>query len=54
MRKALLFNFLLEATIIASIAIVLMLIVRRCFRRQLGNKPLCLLGCLSLFVSCAR
>ncbi|MBE5815233.1 MAG: M56 family metallopeptidase [Clostridiales bacterium] len=40
MRKALLFNFLLEATIIASIAIVLMLIVRKCFRKQLGNKAI--------------
>ncbi len=38
MRKALLFNFLLEATIIASIAILLMLLVRKLFRKQLGNR----------------
>lgn len=37
MRTALIYNFLLEANIIASIAIVLMLIVRKFLRKQLGN-----------------
>lgn len=38
MRTATIYNFLLEANLMASIAIVLMLIVRKCFRRQLGNR----------------
>lgn len=38
MRKAVIFNFLLEATIIASIAILLMLLVRKLFRKQLGSR----------------
>ncbi len=38
MRKAVIFNFLLEATIIASIAILLMMLVRRLFRKQLGSR----------------
>ncbi|MBP3650764.1 MAG: M56 family metallopeptidase [Clostridia bacterium] len=40
MRKAVLFNFLLEATIIASIAIVLMLIIRKVLRKQLGSRAI--------------
>ena len=38
MRKAVIYNYLLEATIIASIAIVLMLILRRLLRKQLGSR----------------
>lgn len=38
MRKAMIYNYLLEATIIASIAIVLMLILRRLLRKQLGSR----------------
>lgn len=37
MRTAPIYNFIIEATITASIAIALMLIVRQCFRKQLGN-----------------
>lgn len=40
MRTALIYNFLLEATIIASIGIVLMLIIRKLFRKQLGNRAI--------------
>lgn len=40
MRKAMLYNFLLEATIIASIAIVLMLLVRKFFRKWLGSRAI--------------
>ncbi len=41
MRTAAIYNFLLESTIIASIAIVLMLLVRKFFRRQLGSRVIC-------------
>ncbi len=40
MRTALIYNFLLESTIIASIAILLMLILRKCLGKQLGRKAL--------------
>ncbi len=42
MRKAPIFNFLLEATVIASIGILLLIIVRKLFRKQLGSRVLCL------------
>lgn len=42
MRTALVYNFLLEANIMASIAILLMLPIRRFLRKPLGNKALCL------------
>ena len=41
MRTALLYNFLIEANIMASIAILLMILLRRFFRRPLGNGALC-------------
>lgn len=41
MRTALLYNFLIEANIMASIAIVLMAALRRFLRRPLGNGCLC-------------
>ena len=41
MRTALIYNFLIEATIIAGIAVLLMIPVRKFFRKQLGNKALC-------------
>lgn len=41
MRTAAIYNFLLESTIIASIAILLMIPVRRFFRRALGSRALC-------------
>ena len=41
MRTALIYNFLIEANIIAGIAILLMILVRKFFRKQLGNKALC-------------
>ncbi|MDD3335245.1 MAG: M56 family metallopeptidase [Eubacteriales bacterium] len=40
MRTATVYNFLLEANLMASIAVVLMIIVRKCFRRSLGNKAI--------------
>ena len=40
MRTATLYNFLLEANIIAGIAILLMLLIRRLLRRQLGNRAI--------------
>lgn len=40
MRTAILYNFLLEANIMASIAIVLMMVLRRFFRKPLGNTAL--------------
>ena len=40
MRTAILYNFLLEANIMASIAIVLMMSLRRFFRKPLGNTAL--------------
>ncbi len=42
MRTALLFNFLIESTIMACIAILLMMILRRTLRKPLGNKAICL------------
>lgn len=41
MRTALLYNFLIEANIMASIAILLMMGLRRFLRRPLGNGALC-------------
>ena len=41
MRSATLFNFLIEANIMASIAIVLMIPLRKFLRGQLGNSALC-------------
>ena len=41
MRTATLYNFLLEANIMASIAIVLMLAVRKFLRKPLGNRAIC-------------
>lgn len=41
MRTALIYNFLIEANIMASIAIVLMMALRRFLRRPLGNSALC-------------
>jgi len=41
MRTAVVYNFLLEATLMASIAILLMIPVRAFFRRQLGSRTLC-------------
>ena len=38
MRTAVLYNFLLEANVMASIAIVLMTVVRKLLRKQLGNR----------------
>ncbi len=40
MRTATFYNFLIEANIMASIAIILMLVVRRFFRKQLGNRAI--------------
>lgn len=41
MRTAVIYNYLIEATIIAGIAILLMIPVRKFFRKQLGNKAIC-------------
>ena len=41
MRTAVLYNFLLEATIIASIAILLMIPIRKFLRKYLGSGVLC-------------
>lgn len=41
MRTAMLYNFLIEANIMASIAIVLMMVLRKCLRRTLGNSCIC-------------
>ncbi|MCQ2454000.1 MAG: M56 family metallopeptidase [Clostridia bacterium] len=41
MRTAILHNFLIEATMMASIAIILMMILRKTLRRPLGNNALC-------------
>jgi beta-lactamase regulating signal transducer with metallopeptidase domain len=41
MRSAVIFNFLIEANIMASIAILLMIPLRKCFREPLGNGALC-------------
>ncbi|MBR3739016.1 MAG: M56 family metallopeptidase [Clostridia bacterium] len=41
MRTALIYNFLIEANIMASIAIVLMMVLRKTLRRQVGNSAIC-------------
>ena len=41
MRTALIYNFLIEANIMASIAIVLMMALRKFLRRQVGNSAMC-------------
>ena len=41
MRTAILYNFLIEANIMASIAIVLMMVLRKTMRRSLGNSCIC-------------
>lgn len=41
MRAAIIFNFLIEANIMASIAVVMMAVIRRVARRKLGNSALC-------------
>lgn len=41
MRTAIVYNFLAEATLMASIAILLMLPIRRLLRKSLGSRALC-------------
>ena len=41
MRSAYIYNFLIEANIMAGIAILLMIPLRKFFRKQLGNNVLC-------------
>ena len=41
MRSAFVYNFLIEANIMASIAIILMIPLRKFFRKQLGNSAIC-------------
>ena len=41
MRTAMIFNFLIEANIMAGIAIVLMMLLRKFLRKQLGNTAIC-------------
>ena len=41
MRSALIYNFLIEANIMASIAILLIIPLRKLFRKQLGNSAIC-------------
>ena len=41
MRSALIYNFLIEANIMASIAILLMILLRKLFRKQIGNSAIC-------------
>lgn len=41
MRTAILNNLLIGANIMASIAIVLMMVLRKCLRRTLGNSCIC-------------
>ena len=41
MRSAYIYNFLIEANIMACIAILLMIPLRKFFRKQLGNNALC-------------
>ena len=40
-RTAILYNFLIGANIMASSAIVLMRVLRKCLRRMLGNSCIC-------------
>ena len=41
MRSAVIYNFLIEANIMASIAILLMILLRKLLRKPLGNFALC-------------
>ena len=41
MRTAMVYNFLIEANLIAGIAILLMIPVRKFFRKQLGSRVIC-------------
>ncbi len=41
MRSAMIFNFLIEANIMASIAILLMIPLRKLLRKQMGNTAIC-------------
>ena len=41
MRSAFVYNFLIEANIMACIAIILMIPLRKLFRKQLGNSAIC-------------
>ena len=41
MRSATIFNFLIEANIMASIAILLMIPLRKLLRKQMGNTAIC-------------
>ena len=41
MRSAVIYNFLIEANIMASIAILLMMLLRKLLRKPLGNSALC-------------
>ena len=41
MRSAVIYNFLIEANIIAGIAILLMIPVRKFLRKSLGNRAIC-------------
>jgi len=41
MRTATIYNFLIEANIMAGLAILLMLIVRKFFRKYLGSRVIC-------------
>ncbi len=41
MRSAFVYNFLIEANIMASIAMILMIPLRKLFRKQLGNGAIC-------------
>ena len=41
MRTATIYNFLIEANIIAGIAILLMIPVRKYLRKFLGNRAIC-------------
>jgi len=41
MRSAVIFNFLIEANIMASIAILLMTPLRKLLRKQIGNTAIC-------------
>ena len=49
MRTAIIYNFLIEANIMAGLAILLMLIVRKFFRRYLGSRRITLLDTFRRF-----
>ena len=49
MRSAVIFNFLIEANIMASIAILLMIVFRKLLRKPLGNTALCFGWLLTAF-----